>query len=75
MTRAIYQLVEIPEEPVRREPYHRHKVNDLGITYASGMGCSKWLNCFECPARECTFAETQMMDLKFLSNPGNGIKP
>lgn len=73
--KAIYQELEIVEEPMRREPYHRRKVNDLGIAYPSGMGCSKYPNCFECPARECTFAETQMMDLKYLSNPGNGIKP
>ena len=51
------------------------KRNDKGIFYLHGMGCPKYLNCFECEAKKCTFnCSGAAQAHKWLSNPGNGIK-
>lgn len=57
---------------------HHKKPNDLGITYPTGMGCHSHDNCFTCPyPPSCKFQNSDStigrLDVKFISNRGNGI--
>ncbi len=54
---------------------HNLKLNDKGIDYYRGIGCSRHDNCFTCPFTDCKFQSTsKIYDLKMLSNKGDGIK-
>ena len=51
------------------------RANDNGISYNSGMGCSRWPNCFTCQFNDCKFGNgTQNKDLSFMANVGDGLK-
>lgn len=62
-------------ETGRSAGLYNFKPNDLGISYALGMGCSENANCFECPHKDCTFREWNRKDRKYYSNRGDGVKP
>ncbi len=60
----------------RQPGHHQRKFNDRGIYYMDGIGCRRHDNCFTCPfPPNCKFQSGyDGEDLKFIANPGNGIK-
>jgi len=74
----IIETIPLQQEPKRRYGVspHRFLFNNQGISYATGMGCSRHDNCFECPYEDCRFLSgAKANDSPYMSNRGDGIKP
>lgn len=53
---------------------HTFMPNDLGVSFTSGLGCSRHTNCFTCQIPDCKYGCCSgSQDWRFLSNRGNGI--
>lgn len=52
------------------------KYNDNGVSFPTGIGCSRHPNCFTCPFAVCTFGNRgyQREDYRYMASRGDGIK-
>ena len=67
--------MKLKDNESRGRKTHHFLPNKLGLSYASGMGCSKFGNCFLCDFPECKFnTDPKGPDIRFIANKGEGVK-